>query len=170
MKIEDIGRLVVGPALRSFAGAVTYSDAAHALVLGTGIAESNYDNIAQQTASGTPGVARSFWQIEPATYDDIVRNFVSGRPNTLESLRMTLGYIPSIGRYDRLYSDMNLGVCFCRMVYLRAKDPLPGMNAQDMANYHKKIYNTALGAADPATNVPKFQKAIDIVNALNAAT
>lgn len=170
MNIQDIGRFVVGPTLKAFSGAVGYTDVAHALVLGTGIAESNYDNIAQQTSSGQPGVARSFWQIEPATFDDVMRNFVANRTNVASALRQALGYTPVTGGSSRLYSDMALGTCLCRMVYLRSRYALPAMNAQAMAAYHKKVYNTDLGAADPNVNVPKFQKAIDIVNRLNATS
>ena len=49
----------------------------------------------------------------------------------------------------------------CRFHYLRVSEALPAANdAQGMANYHKKYYNTNLGKTDVNQSVIEFQNII----------
>lgn len=157
---SDVLRAAIGPALSQLEPVIPYSRAAHALVIGTGLVESQYGALIQ--AGGGP--ALGFWQMEPATFDDMTKNFIMYRSALSAKIAAIVGY-PVNGRSGRLATDILLGAVMCRVQYFRSKLPLPGLDAAALSKYHKTVYNTALGAADPARNIPAFQKAIDLVSA-----
>lgn len=162
MMVNDVNAKAILPALRALHPAIAYTPAAHALVVGTGLVESQYGAIVQ----GGGGPALSFWQIEPNTYNDVVKNFLPYRPAISAHLQAAIGRT-EVGLADRVATDLILGAAMCRIIYYRSKLALPRLDAGDLARYHKTVYNTALGAADPVKNIPAFQKAVDLVNQIS---
>lgn len=146
--------LVVRPALACL-GPIYSTTAAVNLVTGTALAESGAAYLRQ--IGGGP--ARGLWQMEPATEDDIWANFLRYEPDLAgigDAIRG--GFQPE----SAMVWNLLYGVVMCRLKYWRSPDPLPAAaDAIGMADYHKAVYNTVLGAADAARNIAVFQDAID---------
>ena len=117
-----------------------HSKDASALVYATGMAESKYKYLSQMG----DGPAIGFFQLEPATMKDIMKNYVAYRKPILKSLQ-DLGYSESDSEL-RVKSNIALQVAFCRLKYKRDPFPLPlWWNKKDQADYWKRVYNTELG-------------------------
>ena len=120
-----------------------YSDDALALVVRTGMAESGYRAL-QGYGESNPAIG--FWQIEPATMYDMMRNYIKYRPKhrkALEGLGMEF-------RGDDIeisvMSNMAVQAALCRLHYRRDKDPLPSWDDMEaQGRYWKKVYNTYKG-------------------------
>lgn len=114
------------------------------------------------------GPAVGAMQMEPATYNDIWKNFLSSskRANLVTYLKQLAGDWNTDANGIPLPSVMTGGVFFaaamCRVHYLRVPDAIPeATDAQALSNYHKKYYNTSVGKADPVANKDRFQQAIE---------
>lgn len=116
-----------------------YTPDALALVMRTGMAESGYRHLRQMN----DGPAIGFWQVELATAEDTMDNYVRYRPK-YEKVLSDLG----LGDLEfSLLSNIGIQVAFCRLKYLRDKDPIPcWTDLHDQAVYWKRVYNTELGA------------------------
>lgn len=126
------------------------SVAAEVLLLGTALVESRLTYIKQLGH----GPALGFYQMEPATHEDIWRNYLRYRPSLRASIAMKK---PSP---DRLIYDMKYATAMARVHYLRVPKKLPAAsNAEEMAQYHKVYYNTHLGKTKPEESVELFKKA-----------
>jgi len=115
------------------------SEEARAMIFATGKAESGFRALEQM---GGPAVG--FFQVEPATIQDVWDNYVFYRPEIKTDL-YALGFDDGDMKHS-VMSSVALQVAFARLQYRRFKDPLP--SAQDMqsqAKYWKKFYNTELG-------------------------
>lgn len=155
MDIRQFRNLVVRPALMELDA---FSLAAERLVLGTAITESNLEYIRQLGG----GPARGLFQCEPQTHDDIWENYLRFNVPLMNKLRRLM--IPGMDMLDQLYGNHFYAAAMCRIHYLRVKKSLPQPNdAFGMAAYHKKYYNSVLGATDPAESVVHFQTAIDLM-------
>ena len=118
-----------------------HSDKAAAIVYRTAIAESGFTAIKGYT-KGNP--ALSFWQIEPATANDIYENYVKFRPHLVEKLKK-LGFKESDPSGPLKY-NLSLAIAMCRIKYWRDPSPLPDVDDIDgQAKLWKKVYNTELG-------------------------
>ena len=120
-----------------------YSDDALALVVRTGMAESGYRAL---RGYGESNPAIGFWQIEPATLFDMMRNYIVYRPQyrqTLEKLGMKL---TGDDIEMSVISNMAVQAGLCRLHYRRDKDPLPSWDdLEGQGKYWKKHYNTVKG-------------------------
>ena len=117
-----------------------YSEDAADLIFKTGMAETGYKAIKQYGG----GPALGFWQVEPATINDTMENYVKYR-SKLEKLLISLGYDDTHSEM-RVMSNIALQVAFCRLKYRRDKHALPKWdNLEDQAKYWKRVYNTELG-------------------------
>ena len=120
-----------------------YSDDALALVVRTGMAESGYRAL-RGYGEGNPAIG--FWQVEPATLYDMMRNYIIYRPKhrkNLEELGMEF-----TGDDIEMSVIRNIGVqaALCRLHYRRDRDPIPSWDdLKGQASYWKKVYNTHLG-------------------------
>jgi len=117
-----------------------YSKDAADMIFTTGMAESKYKHLSQMGS----GPAIGFFQVEPATAKDIIKNYVSYRKPILESLQ-DLGYKESDMLY-RIKSNIALQVAFCRLKYKRDPFPIPKAHDKEgQAKYWKRVYNSELG-------------------------
>jgi len=115
------------------------SEEARAMIFATGKAESGFRALEQM---GGPAVG--FFQVEPATIQDVWENYVFYRPEIKTDL-YALGFDDGDMKHS-VMSNIGLQVAFARLQYRRFKDPLPAADdKQAQAAYWKKFYNTELG-------------------------
>ena len=136
-----------------------YSDDALALVVRTGMAESGYRAL---RGYGESNPAIGFWQIEPATLFDMMRNYIVYRPQyrkTLEKLGMEFkGDDIEIS----VMANMAVQAGLCRLHYRRDKDPLPSWDdLEAQGKYWKRVYNTYKGRGT-VKHFMKANKDVDI--------
>ena len=117
-----------------------YSDDAAAMIYRTGMAETGYKHLKQM--GGGPAIG--FFQIEPATMNDVIDNYVSYRPQIKTDL-YALGFDDKDAEM-RVMSSIALQVAFCRLCYRRDSKAIPKLeNIKAQAEYWKRVYNTKLG-------------------------
>ncbi len=104
--------------------------------------------------------------MEPATHDDIYKNFLQYN----EDLRRRLYIVSNLSlpaKYtvppsDLLVFNLRYATAMCRLQYFRQKEALPGIgDIQGMAAYWKKYYNSKSGKGDEAAfmlNYNRFAK------------
>jgi len=128
--------LIVRPVLEEMK---LWSQAAENLVLGTAAKESLMGRYLKQYPTGP---ALSIYQMEPATHDDILKNFLKYRPHYLAMLTKYSMKIES----GVLVYNLAYATAMCRLHYLREKTPLPAADdIPGLADYWKRFYNTPEG-------------------------
>ena len=121
----------------------SYSDDALALVVRTGMAESGYRAL-KGKGMGNPAIG--FWQIEPDTLLDMMRNYISYRPHYRAGLEELGMEFSGDDIFTSVISSMAVQAGLCRLHYRRDKDPLPSWSdLEGQAKYWKRVYNTELG-------------------------
>ena len=117
-----------------------FSDDALAMIVRTGNAESGYRRLSQ--FGGGPGIG--FFQVELATARDVMDNYVRYRPSYLNVL-IDLGLDEDNLEFC-IKTNIALQVAFCRLHYMRDKNPIPSWaDLEGQASYWKEVYNTHLG-------------------------
>lgn len=131
---------IIGPSLAFLGKAVARVDslAARRLLLGTAMEESRLAAIAQKGG----GPALSFFQIEPATYADVVAwADEHGFGDLLAQLR-----VPAFAGLAQLPGNALYACAIARLLYFRVPEPLPGPgDLPGLGRYWKTYYNTRLG-------------------------
>jgi hypothetical protein len=95
------------------------------------------------------GPARGFFQMEPATHDDIWTNYLAYH-KPLAELVTALKSSPAAKGSAELENNDLYAAAMARVHYKRAPGALPAAgNLQAMASYWKQYYNTPLGAGTP---------------------
>jgi hypothetical protein len=115
-----------------------YSPEAEELLMATAAQESLLGKYREQVG----GPALGIFQMEPATFHDIIVNYLSYHP-TLDASILALG-----GQAQDMINNDALAIAMARVQYLRAPEKLPA--ATDLAgiwSLYKKRWNTPLGAA-----------------------
>ena len=143
---------VVRPALEHLH---LYTRAAENLLVGTALQESGGLRWLAQLGGGP---ALGVYQIEPATHDDIWKNFLGYRHKLADTVSALLASAPS--RHGQLVTNLAYATAMARVHYLRVAEPLPKADdVHALARYWKAHYNTALGAGaaeDFAANYLRF--------------
>lgn len=118
--------------------------AARRLLLGTAVDESG--GLAAIAQKGG-GPALSFFQIEPATYHDVVAwADKHGFGDVLAQLR-----VPAFSGLAQLPGNPLYACAIARLKYFRVPEPLPAAgDLAGMGRYYKTYYNTALGKGSAA--------------------
>ena len=130
----------------------SYSDDALALVVRTGMAESGYRAL-KGYGDGNPAIG--FWQIEPATMNDMIENYINYRSKYKKTL-ISLGMNFEKDTIMSVMSNMAVQAALCRLHYRRDKDPIPSWDdLEGQASYWKRVYNTVEGRG----TVEHFMKA-----------
>jgi hypothetical protein len=141
LSIPQVRESIIKPALTVVDG---YSLAADELVLGTALQESKLQYIRQLGN----GPALGIFQMEPATHEDIWKNFLKFRPELAEKVRSlaapTTADHPSA---NELIGNLWYAAAMCRIHYMRVPDALPKAgDIPGMAAYWKEFYNTFEGS------------------------
>ena len=119
-----------------------YSDDALALVVRTGMAESGYRAL---RGYGESNPAIGFWQIEPATMYDMMKNYIQYRSNYKFALQ-EMGMDFEKNTAMSVLTNLAVQASLCRLHYRRDKDPLPSWDDMEaQGRYWKKVYNTYKG-------------------------
>ncbi len=141
----------IRPALRSIE---LWTPAAGELLLGTAIVESDLMHRRQFPR----GPARSFFQMEPATHDDIWNNFLKYKPDLARAIS-SLMTSPDADKLVELEKNDKYACAMARAHYARVKWPLPTAGeVVAMARYWKDFYNTAGGLGTWQKYVEKWNK------------
>ena len=130
----------------------SFSDDALALVVRTGMAESGYRAL-KGYGEGNPAIG--FWQIEPATMNDMIKNYIHYRSHYKKNL-ISLGMNFENDTIMSVMSNLAVQAALCRLHYRRDKYPLPSWDdLEGQASYWKRVYNTVEGRG----TVEHFMKA-----------
>lgn len=149
MKAIQLKDLVIHPALEKVE---LYSPEAVALVLGTACVESQCGEFLRQYPNGP---ALGIFQIEPATYEDLMKNYLDFRPE-LKAKVMAL-YCEGLNIEQNLTCNLMFQAAVCRLIYLRVSEKIPN-NLAGMANYWKKYYNTSKGKGTPEKFIEAYER------------
>jgi hypothetical protein len=121
---------------------------------------------AQETALGRwlhqagGGPARSVYQIEPASLDDLDRGFISATPR-FKPLMDTVRLGVPLG--EQIMWDLRLATVIARLFYFRVREPLPQeTTTESLWHYYKTYWNTKAGAATRDSFVNSLHAYTDI--------
>ena len=135
MNETDFLREVIRPVLQR---AKLWSHPAEYLLLRTAKTESNLDALVQRG-----GPALGVYQIEPATHNDIWKNYLAFRPIIASRV---MAHSCSVPQHRQLIWNLGYATLIARLVYLRSPLPLPDAGDMDgQALMWKKVYNTIKG-------------------------
>lgn len=128
------------------------SRAAEQIVLATAAAESEFRWIKQ--VGGGP--ALGFFQMEPATHDDIWENYLCYKPEVAATIVKVFHGRPSAAE---MIWNLRYAAVMCRVHYLRRREALPAAgDLEGMARYWKRYYNTEKGAGTIGSFVLKARE------------
>lgn len=120
-----------------------YSDDALALVVRTGMAESGYRAL-KGYGEGNPAIG--FWQIEPATLFDMMKNYIHYRPHYRKALEEMGMSFEGDNIEISVMSNMAVQSALCRLHYRRDKHSIPSWDdLEAQGKYWKRVYNTEEG-------------------------
>lgn len=148
---KQLRELVVRPALEEIG---LHSVAAEELVLGTAAQESKLKYLHQ-----VKGPALGLFQMEPATYRDIWKNWLPGHLDIEYKLSDMLGTARGVTPDPAtMVYNLKFAAAMCRVFYRRVRAPLPlAGDVLGMAEYWKQYYNTHLGKGRPGQFVQAYK-------------
>ena len=153
LDLEQLRELIVRRSLKHIG---LHSPAAENLVLGTALTESKARFVKQ--VGGGP--ALSIWQIEPNTHHDLHDSYLAFRDDLRAKVYDLMSAHAAVEFDEELIGNLMYGAAMCRVFYRRIPARLPEEHdAQGMAEYWKKYYNTHLGAGTAEKALPFFQVA-----------
>ncbi|WP_216670973.1 hypothetical protein [Mangrovicoccus sp. HB161399] len=125
---------------------IPFSAAAAQLLLGTALHESGGLKFRRQLGSGP---ARGLFQMEPATHNDLWKNFLAFKKPLAAEVEALLS-APGADKVAELETNDNYAAAMARVHYWRAPAALPKAgNTTGQATYWKRYYNTPLGKGTP---------------------
>lgn len=141
LDVEQFQMVVVRPVLLFLHDEIPHSVGAEQLLVATGIQESRLRALRQYG-----GPARGLFQMEPATFNDLLDNFVKHRHGLDAKVRQLLAPWPT--PLVQLQTNLSFAAAMARILYFRAPEPMPAAgDLESMAKFYKLRYNTPLGAA-----------------------
>ena len=108
------------------------------LIYETGMSETGYRHLEQMG----DGPAVSFWQIEPATINDIWSNYILYRKPLIQKA-YELGFIEDEMDFS-VMTNIGVAIFFARIYYRRKPGAIP-KTMEERAKYWKKWFNTEEG-------------------------
>lgn len=139
MDVTNFRVEIVRPALQLCG---LWSESAENLLIGTALVESNL-NLLTQVGDGP---ALSFFQIEPDTYNDVLRYLYRSDNKKLKDRILAACMTEIFPEAKCLTWNIRLAVLIARVIYWRKSEPLPLVNdVKGLANYWKVHYNTVKG-------------------------
>lgn len=151
LNIAQLREFVIKPALLDL---TMNSPEAEELLVFTCAVESNGCSYIKQVK----GPALGIFQMEPATYNDIWRNYIMQKGNLMLTM-ITNFHASFMPDEQRLMYDLRFAAAMARLHYARVREPLPAANdVNAIWNYYKKHYNTSKGAAQKAESIKKYSE------------
>ncbi|BCE02925.1 hypothetical protein [Marinicellulosiphila megalodicopiae] len=134
------------------------SESAVNLLIGTVCAESAGGKDLKQLGGGP---ALGIYQMEPATHDDIFKNYLAYKPELMSKV-LCLSIVMGEGfteGHRQLVFNLVYATAMARIHYLRVKESLPrSTNVIALAEYWKKYYNTHKGAGTVDHFIESYQR------------
>ena len=153
LDIKQFRELLVKPVLTELQ---QYSLNAEELLVFTCAAESDGGTYLKQKG----GPALGIYQCEPATHNDIWRNYIVNRHQIVSILGMNFG-VTQIPQPERMITDLRYATAICRIHYLRVKGALPDCKDVDAIwDYYKIHYNTVQGKASKSNAIKAYERFI----------
>lgn len=147
---------VVRPTLKAIG---LWSESAEELLLMTAAHESGglrYLDQVTHRGDVTYGPAYGLYQIEAATHADVFENFLKYRPDLKEAVATFRAPAPEAVR--QLITNLAYATAIARVIYFRDSHPLPAADdAEALAFYAKRVFNTERGAATPAKYLAAYR-------------
>jgi len=130
-----------------------YSKNAVELLMGTAAQESHLGTYLQQIK----GPAKGFFQMEPATEQDIWKNYIHYRPHLADAVvKVAWTAMPSSWSLE---TNIAYQIIMARIHYLRVPHPLPWRkDIKAMAEYWDKYYNRNPDKGFPREFVRAYKK------------
>lgn len=164
---DQLRELVIQPTLRYLDPDIPYSEEAVELLMMTAAHESKLGTYIKQVN----GPALGIYQMEPATHDDIYRNFFIYKPKLMSSIT-GLRSQAYITEDELLVTNLMYATAMARVHYYRDSKPIPkkkdfiapvsGFNESlwllALAGYAKRVYNTEAGKATPEKYYNDYRK------------
>jgi hypothetical protein len=125
-----------------------YTPEALQLLLGTAAQESHLGEYIEQIH----GPAKGVFQMEPATYTDIWRNYLHYKPVLKDKV---LNFCVTGDNADEMRWNLKLAIVMARVHYLRDREAIP-FNLVEQSKYYKRVYNTIYGKATPEEYVKNY--------------
>lgn len=136
-----------------------YSLAAEQLLLGTACQESKCGTYLHQLGGGP---ALGIFQMEPATWGDLYKNFMAGDRLTLRDKVDALASNAGGKKFpaaEEMTFNLRYAAAMCRIHYYRVKAPLPAAgDIEAQAAYWKRFYNTPAGAGTEAEYLQNWRR------------
>jgi hypothetical protein len=143
--------IAVRPALDAM-GEGYNGEAAEQLVMGTAAVESGLVWLKQIGK----GPALGLWQMEPFTFNDLLERIKPPVSDAVLSLATSATPLP-----NEVAWNLRFGAAMARMKYRDARPSLPvPWDIEAMEEYHKRFYNSALGATQPGEFRRAWQRLI----------
>ena len=150
MDVDQFRHEIVRPVIRHMG---LWSPAAENLLVGTAIVESGLRYVRQLGG----GPALGFFQMEPATHDDIWVRYLSHREDLAEKASHYTG--ASVIDAQRLVWNTGYACAMARVHYWRRPEPLPHEDDIDgLAAYWKQHFNTRAGAGKAVKFASQYRK------------
>ena len=129
-----------------------HSDNAVNLLMGTAAQESHLGKYRKQMGGGP---ALGIFQMEPATFNDIVNNYLRYKPE----LAARVERVARISRFKAEDIENNdlLAICMARVHYLRVREAIPS-DLDGWARYWKRYFNTTLGKGTEEEFIANYKK------------
>ena len=164
MNANQLRELIIRPTLTKIG---LSSAAAEELLLFTCAVESDMGYLIAQVG----GPALGIYQCEPATHDDIWKNFIRFRPEIWNCMQAWFQF-HNMPAHHLLMVRIDYATAVARIHYRRVKQPLPDKDdINGIWEYYKEHYNTAQGKAQKEQSIAKYNKyVLGISDASNAAT
>lgn len=144
---KEFRELIVRPVLEALA---MWSPAAENLLMGTALQESGLERLRQRR-----GPALGFYQMEPATHDDIWQNYLARRTDLARRMA-------PFGRRltpEHLVTRLDYATALARIHYWRVPEPLPSADdAEALAAYWKVHWNTPAGVGTISRFVRNYRR------------
>lgn len=122
------------------------------LLLGTCAQESHLGKYRRQLGGGP---ALGIFQMEPATFNDIVNNYLIHRKSLHDKI-LEISCLKEFCSEDLVDNDV-LSICMARTHYLRRTEAIPS-SLQGQAEYWKKHYNTYLGKGTVEEYISNYKR------------
>jgi len=150
MDCEQLRTSFVVPVLK---GLLAWSQEAEDLMIGTFAQESCCGKYIKQVG----GPALGFWQMEPATHDDIWRNYMQRNSRIAHLLLNDICKLSRFPTSDLLLDNIRYACAMARVHYMRFSKQIPN-TLEEQAAYWKQYYNTKNGKGDVDEYIANFNR------------
>ena len=148
-------RKLIYNTLTGVKGVELWSEDVENLLMGTCAQESALGRYREQLGGGP---ALGIFQMEPNTFNDIIKNYLAHKTKLKYAILNALG-VSSLNdlTVEMLIDNDEAAIIFARLHYLRVKESIPhSLPAQ--AAYYKKYYNTPLGKATEEEYIRNYHR------------